>query len=74
MAERISTNFNCPCCHKPLFGLYSDDGARTAGSAPLRDDEHGKYSICPNSSCKRKIRMVQELRDVWTIAPEQDCR
>jgi hypothetical protein len=62
----------CPCCRtQVLFRLYVDDGSRTADSTPLNDDEHGKYSICPN--CRRKIRM-EHPAGIWILARQQDCR
>ena len=63
--------FDCPCCGGPLFQIHTHDGCRTDDSEPLKEDEHGKYSVCPK--CKNKIRMVQDLQGVWTLAQQQDC-
>lgn len=64
-------DIRCPCCDEFLSRLDLDGGSRIAESVPLKDDEHGKYSICSN--CKRKIRMEQPSPDVWIPARQQDC-
>src|SRR5256885_476079 len=57
----------CPCCGQLLLRV-NDDGVPTADSPPFNDDEHGKYSVCGNPTCRRKIRMVQPVRGVWLPA------
>jgi hypothetical protein len=68
--QRCTTTIRCPHCAERLFEMYHDDGSRTADSAPLKEDEHGMYSVCQNPQCKRQVRMVQGPPGVWTVAPD----
>ena len=71
MLTREIVDYSCPYCGKLLCRIRVSNGARSEDSAPLSDDdEHGKYSICLNDACKRKIRMEHLMQGVWTPARE----
>lgn len=68
MPTQEIVDYNCPYCGKLLCRIDTKDGSRSEDSAPLLPDEHGKYSICLNPACKRKVQMVHPSRGLWIPA------
>lgn len=63
----------CPCCKREkLISVRLSDGSHTAGSATMIEDEDGRYVICPG--CQKHIYLEQDVRDVWILARQQDCK
>jgi hypothetical protein len=60
----------CPFCGAFLCRIYGASGERSADSAAVASDEHGKHSICLNPACRRRVELV-EVAGAWVVSSAQ---
>jgi hypothetical protein len=64
----------CPCCGKPLYGVYGPQSTVLEGSQPVRADKDGRFLKCVH--CKRRIAMSRDPKfphPEYFVSPVQKC-